>query len=313
MLWFKRNLTLAVSGLLAVGLLSGALFYVFKWVGKNKSVEEELEQKKFELDKLYSNDPFPSSVNITTARSEVEKLKAAVGRAKVHFQPISYQKVTGLQFKNLLVNTIYQLTEKAEKYSIGLPEKPYFFSFDAQKEQLNLSPASFPAINEQLAEVEAICNILFDSRIHSLTGLKRVPVTPDDRTQTGFNAYREDWKLETNQDTGAVISPYEVSFTGFSSDLANVMQGFVASPHGFIIRALAIVPAPEAPRPGVIPGPFPIGPAPGGPRVRGGQRGFPPPGVRVPPPPPPPHESQVILDEKRFEATLWVAVVKPTR
>jgi len=213
--------------------------------------------------------------------------------------------VTGLEFKNQLDNTVFRLTQKAERASIQLPDNPYYFSFAAQKLKLNPDPASYGPINQQLAEVESICNILFDARVHSLASLKRVRVTTDDPPDS--KDYRTDWSFETNEITGAVISPYEVTFTCFSSDLANVMERFEGSPHGFIIRAVSIDDAPPPPPQG---GASPSGqgipgrPPAGGPIRRSGV---------VTPPPVAPGENVTVLNEERFQTTLWIAVVKPKR
>ena len=44
----------------------------------------------------------------------------------------------------------------------------------------------------------------------------------------------------------AVMTPYGVTFRGFSPELAQVLDGFAASPHGFIVKAINVQPASAA-------------------------------------------------------------------
>ncbi len=41
----------------------------------------------------------------------------------------------------------------------------------------------------------------------------------------------------------AVLTPYVVTFRGFSAELASVLAGFAASPHGFIVKGINVQPA----------------------------------------------------------------------
>jgi uncharacterized membrane-anchored protein YhcB (DUF1043 family) len=292
MLWLKRNMFLVVCGSAALLVIGGVLFFLFQSVRKNKSVEEELEATKSQLDKYYRMEPFPADTNIATARKEVQKLQQSVNESKKFFAAVPYEKATGMAFKTLLDKTIFNLTRQAERSSIALPVTPYYFSFAAQKESLNLNPASFPAITEQLGEVELICKILFESRIHALTSLKRTRLTNDD--PPGSVDYREDFVLQTNAVTGAVLSPYEISFTGFSSDLATVLERITRSQHGLLIRAIMVDRFEQKAE------------KPQGPPVL-----FQKPSKA--PPPKPPTENQTILNEERFQTTLLIAVVKPAQ
>ena len=293
MLWIKRNLFLAVGGLAALILLGGSIYYVFQGLRKNRIVEEEYEAMKSQLDNLYRKNPFPAQTNIAIARQEVEKMNAAVGAAKQYFDPLPVPEVSGLAFKSLLDNTVHELTTLAASSSIELPDEDYEFSFAAQKERLQLNPDSFPGIVEQLVEVKGICTILFNARIHALISLKRVRLTSDD--PPGSKHYSDDLKLRTNMMTGTILSPYEVSFTGFSSELAAVMEGIGNGRNGLLIEAMKVERFEEKeekkPEPG---GFFPTAP---------------PKAVA----PVDPNENKTVLNEERFLTTMLITVVKPTR
>lgn len=293
MLWIKRNLSLAISGAIALVLVGFGAYYLFSGKSINSQMETDLEEMQNKLDRFYTMNPFPNESNIVTAQAELEKLRAAIDEALEFFTPIPYDPVTDLAFKTQLDFTVSELTEQAQKSGIELPSDPYYFSFAAQKEKYKLDPACFPAINQQLADVRTLCGLLFEAKIHALIGLKRVRLTADD--PPGSADYRPEWQFETNAITGAVITPYEVTFNCFSADLAAVMEGFVESPHGLIVRAISVDNPPKPPQaqqPGIKPG-------------------FPNFGGQQPAPVQSPTENKTILNEERFQVTLWIAVVRP--
>lgn len=304
MLWLKRNMFLAVAGLVALALTGLGGYYLVTSKSESNSVEAELNGLKSRMNLIYAMKPFPADTNIVAGQGEIKISKEALVEARTHFIPVPYEMVTGQAFKTVLENTLHELTTKAKASSIDLPRANYDFSFAAQKAKLKLAPESFPAITEQLAEVKAICNILFEARIHSLVGFRRVKVSSDD--PAGDLDYRDDWNFETNQTCRAAIHPYEVSFTSFSSELAQVLESFARSPYGFIIRAVAVDRYSEE----------------GGPEGRreeaGGRRGVPmnprfrrPGRGAAPPPPRNQNENVTVLNEERFLTVLWIAVINP--
>ena len=76
----------------------------------------------------------------------------------------------------------------------------------------------------QLAEVKAICTVLFQAKINSLDNIRRERVSEDDLKGPQTDYLPE--KSVTNE--LAVLSPYEVTFRCFSSELAAVLAGFAS-------------------------------------------------------------------------------------
>ena len=74
MLWIKRNLFLAVGGLVALLLLAGGVYYFISAQQRSKSIEEELEGNKAELNRLQGQTPYPSQSNIEIAKKEADSL-----------------------------------------------------------------------------------------------------------------------------------------------------------------------------------------------------------------------------------------------
>jgi len=91
--------------------------------------------------------------------------------------------------------------------------------------------------------------------VNPLVSVKRARVSWDDQDPSNVSDYLG-LRISTNDATGAVSSPYEVTFHCLSSELAAVIEGLNKSPHGFLIKAMSVEPAVEIPGgPGVPTGP----------------------------------------------------------
>lgn len=165
MLWFKRNLLLAVTGLVAIALLVGGGLYVSSGLGKNKQLSDEVEGTRTRLNNIYNSpDPFPHATNISAAKAEAAKLNAAVARTKKHFTAVSAEKVDVRAFRLLRDKTIDELRDLATQSKTRLPSASYAFSFETQKLRTDFGPGTFPVVPEQMMEVKALCAILFRDR-----------------------------------------------------------------------------------------------------------------------------------------------------
>ena len=94
----------------------------------------------------------------------------------------------------------------------------------------------------QLAEVKAICAVLIQAKVNSLDNIRRERVSDDDLKGPQTDYLTE--KSVTNE--LAVLSPYEVTFRCFSSELAAVLAGFAASPCGLLVKTINVESAPAA-------------------------------------------------------------------
>jgi hypothetical protein len=197
------------------------------------------------------------------------------------------------------------------------------------KKKVEFGEGTFPAIPEQMSEVRAICRILFGAHVSPLVGIRRARVSDDDRTSASATDY-VGLALTTNETTGAVSSPYEITFYCLSSELAAALEGLNKSPYGFLVKAIHVEPAPEgpagpgAPLPSIGPGTPPPGtfPPPGTPprRFPGGPGGpppqAPPPGPRGPVFAPAPGRGSasdkpvVLLKERRLKVTLLIYALR---
>jgi hypothetical protein len=308
MTWLKRHLLLAIGAVLALLLLATGTWYLLRNVTRNQDAENELNQQKQNLEKLYGQDPFPHRTNVDAAKREVARIRGMINQARQSFSPVPYQDVTGFEFKKLLDNTLDDLHKRAEKASVGLPAKTYEFSFTAQKKGLKLSPRSFPGINIQLAEIQTICHILFDSKINRLVNVRRVRLSEDDPLGAA-DSYLDNKTNRIDDLTGAMLSPYQFEFHCFTAELAGALEGLYKSPNGLLVKAVLVDPVPTQPGPAPPPPVVPIAAPPKGPAPAPG------PGPRLRPAGGPALQPasglETILNEKLLRVILLIEVVKP--
>src|SRR6266516_2964934 len=237
MLWIKRNLFLALSSLVAVSLLGDGIFYFLEAKSKNEKLEEEIAQATNTLNTTYNAPVFPGATNIEIAKRETEKLRAAVAQMRKLFTPVAAEKVTGLAFRSYRDNTLAELHRLADQARTTLPSKTYAFSFQTQKDKTDFKEGTFPAIPQQMAEVKAMCKILFDAHVDPLLNLRRSRVSKDDEESSAATDYHS-LKIETNTAVDTVTSPYEVTFNCLSSDLAATLQRVLGPPHDSVAKAI---------------------------------------------------------------------------
>jgi hypothetical protein len=312
MLWIKRNLFLTVGGLIALVLLGAGIVYALGALNRNSTLNEELAQNNATLNRLYGQTPFPASTNIDAARREIEKFSSAVGRMKRFFSAPPIERVTGLAFRTYRDNLLAELRRSAEQARTKLPGSTYAFSFEEQRTRTEFDPRTFPLVAEQMSEVRAICNVLFEAHVDPLINVRRARVSENDELSSHQNDYHP-YLIETNASTSAMMSPYEVSFLSLSADLANVLQRLAVSRYGLLVKSVSVEPLAEA---GTVEGPG------------GVQRGQPNTGQRQPlpvprpaPRPPAPRGTAVrpgapaadrvtLLKERRFKVTLLIHVIR---
>lgn len=275
MSWIKRNPLFFVGSLIAVLLMGVAGWYLYSKYAENNQILAKLDELYAELGRLNGENPHPGAGqvdNIKTAREQQQQVKTFIDKCRARFERIpaipDLPKVNGQEFTTALRSTIARMQRDATNASVTLPAD-YSFSFAVQKPLVKFASGSLEPLSVQLGEVKAICEVLFQAKINSLDNLRRERVSADDATgpQTDYL----DQKSITNE--LAVMTPYELSFRCFSSELAGVLAGFASSPHGIVVRTLNVEPAPAgtaetttpvpgyaAVAPAPTPTPMPVGP-----------------------------------------------------
>lgn len=246
--WIKRNLFFAIGLVAAVLLLGGAAFYAFQSWRNNQDARAKLEEVygQIQQDNNYTPSPGNSQIdNIQIAKDQQKQLQQWLVKSKDYFQPIPpipnppNGQVTSEMFAPALSQTVRELEREAQNDNVQLPAPPYFFSFTAQSDKAVFDAASLGQVAQQLGDVKDILDILLGARINALESIQRVAVSKDD-TQGDQGDYITDQPVTENM---VVLTPYQVTFRGFSSDIANVLAAFASSTNGFIVQNISVEPA----------------------------------------------------------------------
>jgi hypothetical protein len=263
--WLKRNIPLVLGTVAALVFLGLAGFYLYQQKQKEGQVTAALEAQIAEWKRLTNRKPSANEENIESAKKEQARLAELLRSNREYFVPTAtFTNIDSATFKSLLEATIFNLEQLAARNGVSLPE-PYHFTAKRLRESVVFQEAELVPLAYQLVEIRALCQILFEARIHSLVRIRRVPISKQD---VGSSEYLTGSKIVTNAVTGAVVTPYEVTFQGFSAEVAAVLTGLQQSRHAFLVKMVDVEHAAET---GVLPmmdAPYPVPgvmPVPGGP------------------------------------------------
>ncbi len=268
---------------------------------RNSDNLKKLDEAYNQLDQYSKENPHPGNDkvdNIKAAKAQQEELRSFIGNMHKWFTPIppipNSTNVTSEQFAAALRRTIDQLQHDAMSASVIFPPK-YDFSFEAERSLVQFAPGSLNPLAVQLGEIKAICDVLNAAKVNSVDNIRREKVSDDDLAGPQ-SSYLSEKSVTTDL---AVLTPYEITFRGFSTELAAVLERFAHSPYCIIVKSVNVEPAtasaattPGENRPD-FPG-MPMSPMTPRPAVTTiGANGLP-----------------IILDEKQLRITMMLEVVK---
>jgi len=281
--WIKRNLFFVIGVVAAVLLLAGAAVYTIGAIGTSSKNEDQLKEVYSTLANIKAGSD--KQENIDAARHQAEQLREWIRSTKNYFVavpsiPPAVNGLTDDAFATQLHRTITQLLRDADAGHVNLPPQ-YNFSFQAQSDKVRFAPpGSAEKLAVQLGEVKALADILIGAHVNAIEAIQRAKVSDDDAA--GGADYIDDQPTTTDL---ATLTPYQITFRGFTDQIGNVLTGFGSSPHGFIIKSMNIQPADMSGStdPMATPTPTPTGRGP-----------------------------QTVLDERMLRVTMMVEVIKLT-
>jgi len=264
MTWIKRNLLFVIGAIVSLGLLGFAGFYNYTGWKHNQEEAENRKKKYAELKHLNDQNPHPGFGkvnNIKLAGEQQKEVQRALADAMKHFQapaPIpNTPTVASGEFAAALRRAVEDLTRRASAASVSLPPD-YRFSFYQQFRLLTFAPGSLESLAVQLGEIKALCDVLIQAKVNSIDSIQREMVSADDAAGpqadylVGLVSRTNDFASEQ-----AVLTPYQITFRSFSTEIAQVLAGFANSPHGILVQNLTIAPAAAAPTdPNAAPVPY---------------------------------------------------------
>jgi len=243
--WLKKNLWLVVGGVVALGLLGVAGYYLFRNYTAESQVTDQLNQQTKDLDDLAKLNPHPGNEkinNIEEAKKQEKQLEAFLKEAQKRFVPLNYpSNLDGGQFKLLLDATVDELQRRAEKTSVKLPAQ-YAFTFAAQKPLMSFEQNTIAPMVRVLTDIRAISDVLFDAKVLTLDGVRRMSVAMMETPSSTPGGSSDFWTKKAFTNDLAVLTPYEFTFHCFTGELAAVLEKLYSSPHCFIVKNLVVDP-----------------------------------------------------------------------
>ncbi len=224
MAWLKRNLGLVITGVISLGLLGLATYYLLMKKASADDASTKLQAATEQLQSLVNRNPGVSVENIAAAKQDQKKIEDFNAEVKRFFVPPSYPtQMNNRDFGVHLYDKINELRRGAKAAGVTLPAD-FQFSFASQMKVPNIASSALAPLAVQLAEIESICKVLFHAKIQELEAVRRPSVTSDETAGIGDFLST---KADTNEFT--IVTPYDVKFKAFSGDLANVLEGLIKS------------------------------------------------------------------------------------
>jgi hypothetical protein len=97
-----------------------------------------------------------------------------------------------------------------------------------------------PAWIEQVEEIKILVGILLKARVNSIDAVRRVAVSDTDASDNYLDFMNG---IDSVTNAGVIRTPYEVTFSSFSAELAGVLEGFMRSSNCFLIKNLQVNPS----------------------------------------------------------------------
>ena len=246
--WIKRNLVFVISLMVGVILIGGAAYFLYNKIDQNEAIRQELDHQVTELKRLYNSDPSPGDDtvdNVAAVKHEEERIIKLMGETRSTFAPVlrfpgGADDAQG--FKSVLELTLAYLQQTATNAGITLPTGQramggvYSFTFGQLRPPLQYPEGDIPGWLAQLSEVKTICDILFKAKINALEGIRRTPVAP----KYDYGADFLPPSVAAISNSVAIMTPYEVTFRGFGSEISSVLQGFIMSSNCYIVKTISV-------------------------------------------------------------------------
>jgi hypothetical protein len=230
MVWIKRNLFFVLSAVVGFLLVLGAGYYLWTNYSDNSAAQVDLGTKRAELQKYTEANPQPTKEVIAQVKEQQKEVQAVLEKFKKNMGGSFVTTITNdVGLKNEIDRTMAYLQSAATNSGVGLLT-PYYFTFAGLINRFSFNSNSILPLTVQLHDVRNICEVLFAAKINALEGIRRVPVCIEDMGGGDFLAAGS-----VTNDSG-IHTPYELTFRAYTKELADVVNGFMLSTNGFVIK-----------------------------------------------------------------------------
>jgi len=310
MAWVKKNLFLLIAAVVSLAALGYAVFFVQEKKKADQEVTASLDEAAEKYKQLITRKVHPGNEkqdNIKAAKEELTKMRSFMDEMREYLKgPQLGTNLNNQVFRAMLDTSMAQLRRQADEAGVTLPNTNFWFTFTQYKSTIDFKNET-AGLAAELEDIKEIMRVVYAARVNSFAGLRRVPTSEGENYGTadyisgGRYPRTNDW---------AVSTAYEVTFQGFSSELARVMEGLANAKQCFVVKSVGVAQAPEERVKMPTPPPMFIPPPTG--MERYGRMMQP---QYIPPPRPAPGRPQptgikTVLDENKLRFTLQVDSIR---
>lgn len=244
MAWIKKNIVLLIAAVISLAALGYAVFFVQQKKQADLDVTAQLNDAAEKYKGLITRKVHPGNAqtdNIQKAKDELVKMRSFMDEMREYLKgPQLATNYNNQIFRAQLDTTVAQLRREAEESGVMLPNTNFWFTFTPYRTTVDFKSDAVPLAAE-LEDIKEIMRIVYAARVNSLVALKRAATSDtEDRATSDYipNRYprTNDWAIST---------AYEVTFQGFSSELARVMEGLANARQCFVVKNIGVAQAPE--------------------------------------------------------------------
>lgn len=250
MVWIKRNLFVVIGGVVAVALLAVAVVFAQAAKQKQSDATQSLQSYTNSVNALLNARPFPNDEAIEKFEEESKVIQQFSRDAEQLFEYKPLERMGGQQFKIHLLKALVQLQADATNSNVTIPDQ-YQFTFAHLVPMPNLVPYSIEPLQESLADIQNLCKILYESKVHALEDIQRFPAYPREPGRIGLSF---DYWPRTNVTSSEAVfksTPYAFRFRGFTSELTEVLNRFASADRFYVVRKIDVAQAGGVRRPGM--------------------------------------------------------------
>jgi len=249
----KDHIGLAVGAGISILVAGVAVFLLWSFHGKYVAVDQELNAQLQRYSTLVRRNPFPSPENVSQAATNYVDLQQYAQNLlsaliKEQINPTAMERA---DFPPLVERTLRGLWAAAAEDKVTFPED-FAFGFQRYIDGDLPAPPHIPRLVVQLKTVDAICRLLFSSRISELTDIQRetfdktkpVAVEEAPRGRGRRRSSRSSAKPKAQQQAGQKMSEnftvehFKLTFTARENALWTVLNEMAKSPLFIVITSL---------------------------------------------------------------------------